>query len=61
MKLNPQRMPVFFIFHGSPMFALEPRQLGKRLNALGQQLENILPRCISCNIRRPVNPGWPTR
>ncbi|MEY4139546.1 MAG: hypothetical protein RLZZ371_1728 [Pseudomonadota bacterium] len=54
MNTNLQRAPVFFISHGSPMFALEPRQLGPRLNALGQQLTGIKAVLV-------VSPHWQTR
>ena len=33
--------PSLFISHGSPMFALEPGQLGPNLRAIGQALGRL--------------------
>lgn len=48
------RLPVLFISHGSPMFALEPGQAGPALAALGQRL----PRPLAVLV---VSPHWMTR
>ncbi|MDO8317646.1 dioxygenase [Rhodoferax sp.] len=54
MNTTLHRAPVFFISHGSPMFALEPGQLGANLRALGQQLSGIKAVLV-------VSPHWQTR
>lgn len=46
--------PVFFISHGAPTFAIEPGTLGPRLQALGQQLNNVKAVLV-------VSPHWQTR
>lgn len=46
--------PVFFISHGAPTFALEPGQLGARLQALGQTLAGVTAVLV-------VSPHWQTR
>lgn len=46
--------PSLFISHGSPMFALEPGQLGPNLRALGQSLRDIAAVLV-------VSPHWQTR
>lgn len=46
--------PSFFISHGSPMFALEPGQLGPNLRAIGQALRGISAVLV-------VSPHWQTR
>ncbi|WP_342619150.1 class III extradiol ring-cleavage dioxygenase [Rhodoferax sp. GW822-FHT02A01] len=48
------KAPVLFISHGAPTFALEPGQLGPRLNALGAQLSNVKAVLV-------VSPHWQTR
>jgi 4,5-DOPA dioxygenase extradiol len=48
------RLPVLFISHGSPMFALDPGQAGPRLTELGQRL----PRPEAVLV---VSPHWMTR
>lgn len=45
--------PVFFISHGAPTFALEPGQLGARLNALGKDLSGVKAVLV-------VSPHWQT-
>lgn len=45
--------PVFFISHGAPTFALEPGQLGARLNALGKELSGVKAVLV-------VSPHWQT-
>ena len=45
--------PVFFISHGAPTFALEPGQLGARLNALGKSLSGVQAVLV-------VSPHWQT-
>lgn len=47
-------MPTVFVSHGSPMFALEPGQVGPRLRALGE----ALPRPQAVLV---VSPHWMTR
>jgi len=46
--------PVFFISHGAPTFAIEPGQLGPRLQALGRQLAGAQAVLV-------VSPHWQTR
>jgi 4,5-DOPA dioxygenase extradiol len=46
-------LPSLFISHGSPMFAVEPGQLGPQLSALGQRLPK--PRAVVV-----VSPHWMT-
>ena len=46
--------PSLFISHGSPMFALEPGQLGPNLRAIGQALCGITAVLV-------VSPHWQTR
>lgn len=46
--------PVFFISHGSPMFAIEPGLLGARLRDLGERLDDITAVLV-------VSPHWQTR
>lgn len=46
--------PSLFISHGSPMFALEPGQLGPNLRAIGQSLHGIAAVLV-------VSPHWQTR
>ena len=46
--------PSLFISHGSPMFALEPGQLGPNLRAIGQALRGITAVLV-------VSPHWQTR
>lgn len=46
--------PVFFISHGAPTFAIEPGQLGPRLQALGRQLAGAKAVLV-------VSPHWQTR
>ena len=46
--------PSLFISHGSPMFALEPGQLGPKLRAIGQALRGITAVLV-------VSPHWQTR
>ena len=48
------RLPILFISHGAPTFALEPGQAGPRLTALGQ----ALPRPQAALV---VSPHWMTR
>src|SRR4051812_33864718 len=48
------RMPVLFISHGAPTFAMEPGLLGPRLTAAGEQLPR--PRAVLV-----VSPHWMTR
>lgn len=48
------RLPVLFVSHGAPTFALEPGQLGPRLMAAGEQLPR--PRAVLV-----VSPHWMTR
>lgn len=45
--------PVFFISHGAPTFALEPGQLGARLNAVGKDLSGVKAVLV-------VSPHWQT-
>ena len=47
------KTPVFFISHGAPTFALEPGQLGPRLQALGQALSDVKAVLV-------VSPHWQT-
>ncbi|QID17982.1 dioxygenase [Nitrogeniibacter mangrovi] len=47
-------LPCLFISHGSPMFALDPGQLGPRLSALGRRLPR--PRAVLV-----LSPHWMTR
>lgn len=46
--------PSLFVSHGSPMFAVEPGQLGPRLAALGRSLEGVRAVLV-------VSPHWQTR
>ena len=46
--------PSLFVSHGSPMFALEPGELGPRLARLGEQLAGIAAVLV-------VSPHWQTR
>jgi len=46
--------PSLFISHGSPMFALEPGQLGPNLRAIGQSLHGVTAVLV-------VSPHWQTR
>ena len=46
--------PALFISHGSPMFALQPGQLGPNLGALGQALRDTRAVLV-------VSPHWQTR
>ena len=48
------RMPVLFVSHGAPTFALEPGLLGPRLTQAGEQLPR--PRAVLV-----VSPHWMTR
>ena len=48
------RMPVLFVSHGAPTFALEPGLLGPRLTAAGRSLPR--PRAVLV-----VSPHWMTR
>lgn len=48
------RLPVVFVSHGAPTFALEPGQLGPRLTALGAALAR--PKAVLV-----VSPHWMTR
>lgn len=45
------KTPVFFISHGAPTFALEPGQLGARLQALGESLSGVSAVLV-------VSPHW---
>lgn len=47
------RMPVLFVSHGSPMFAVEPGQAGPELNRLGRTLPR--PRAVLV-----LSPHWMT-
>jgi 4,5-DOPA dioxygenase extradiol len=46
--------PVLFISHGAPTFAIEPGELGPRLQALGAQLQGVRAVLV-------VSPHWQTR
>ena len=46
--------PSLFVSHGSPMFALQPGELGPRLQALGRQLHEVRALLV-------VSPHWQTR
>lgn len=48
------RAPALFVSHGSPMFAVEPGQLGPRLTELGARLSGARAILI-------VSPHWQTR
>lgn len=48
------RAPSLFVSHGSPMFALEPGQLGPNLQRLGQSLPDLRAILV-------VSPHWQTR
>lgn len=48
------RAPALFVSHGSPMFALEPGQLGPNLERIGAQLTSLTAIVI-------VSPHWQTR
>lgn len=48
------RVPVLFLSHGSPMFALEPGELGPRLERLGSVLSGVRAVLV-------VSPHWQTR
>ena len=48
------RAPALFVSHGSPMFAVEPGQLGPRLAALGRRLRGARAILV-------VSPHWQTR
>jgi len=47
------RAPAFFISHGSPMFAIEPGQLGPALHAIGARLPDLRAVLV-------VSPHWQT-
>lgn len=49
-----QIAPSLFVSHGSPMFAVEPGQLGPRLQTLGESLHGIRAVLV-------VSPHWQTR
>jgi 4,5-DOPA dioxygenase extradiol len=51
---TPPLQPTLFISHGSPTFAIDPRQAGPALTALGQTLSR--PKAILI-----VSPHWTTR
>ena len=46
--------PSLFVSHGSPMFAVEPGQLGPRLRTLGEALHDVRAVLV-------VSPHWQTR
>ncbi|RDZ28671.1 dioxygenase family protein [Lysobacter silvisoli] len=48
------RAPALFVSHGSPMFALQPGQLGPRLRRLGTGLEGVRAVLV-------VSPHWQSR
>lgn len=48
------RQPSLFISHGSPMFAVEPGELGPNLRRLGDALHNVAAILV-------VSPHWQTR
>lgn len=48
------RAPALFVSHGSPMFAVEPGQLGPRLTDLGARLGDVRAILV-------VSPHWQTR
>jgi 4,5-DOPA dioxygenase extradiol len=48
------RAPALFVSHGSPMFAVEPGQLGPRLAELGPRLDGARAMLV-------VSPHWQTR
>lgn len=52
--VQPAPMPVLFVSHGSPMFAVEPGQAGPQLRRLGGQLPR--PRAVLV-----LSPHWMTR
>lgn len=51
---TPTKVPVLFISHGAPTFAIEPGLLGPLLQTLGRQLPNLKAVLV-------VSPHWQTK